>query len=70
MKSIIFSSIVGANYDSVASLTGKNESNSGILKAFNFTQHDMWLYIVSLLGIAILAVVIIFVMYRKKGELR
>lgn len=70
MNFFVFNSIVGANFDSVASLTDKNETTPKILETFNFTVHDMWLYLVSLLGIAVLAVVIVFVMYRKKGEVK
>lgn len=66
MKSHLLTTV--ANFDSVASLTDKEEPSKSILQAFNFSSHDQWLFIVTIVGIMILGFTILSVMYRKKGE--
>lgn len=63
-----FLSTTVANFDSVASLTEKEEPTKSFFQTFNFSSHDQWLFIVSILGLLILAFTILAVMNRKKRE--
>lgn len=60
--------VMVANFDSVASLTDKEESSKSILQAFDFSNHDLSLFIVTIIGLIILGFTILSVMYRQKRE--
>lgn len=66
MQWFSLNTIVSANFDSIASLTGKEEQASSILDSIHFSTNDALLYGVSFIGLLLLAFVIIGVMNRKK----
>lgn len=66
MQWFSLNTIMSANVDSIASVTGKEEQASSILDSINFSTNDALLYGVSFIGLLLLAFIIIGVMNRKK----
>lgn len=66
MQWFSLNTIISANIDSIASLTGKEEQASSILDTINFSKDDALLYGVSFIGLLLLAFIIMGVMSRKQ----